>query len=560
MTPRPSRSVRRPGAVRPLVLLLCAALAAAPLPSAVAQVRLPALGESAAEGFPVSTERRLGEQVMREVVRDPAYLDDPVLQEYLMSLWQPLVKAAQARGDIEPDVWSQFAWEAFLVRDRSVNAFALPGGWIGVHLGLIALTATRDELASVLAHELAHVTQRHIARGVVNSQRNSLLGVAGALLAVLAASRSANADMVQAAVVGGQAAAVQGQLNFSRDMEREADRIGFSVLREAGFAPVGMASMFEKLDGANRLNDTGAFPYLRSHPLTIERMSEARSRQLLMPGAAASAGAIEHTLMQARARVLMDPGVQSLRRLQEPLSGLADDAGKDRLGPLYAGALASSLLRDHALAERAATDLLARMASTAPREPRAERAARLLLIQVRQARGDVAGALQALAPLGESDAGRATLLARAQLALDGHAQQPGTVAEPLRRSTEALQTWLAVHPRDGTAWGLLSRTADAAGLRLRALRAHAEASAADGDLNGAIDRFRAAQTAARGATGAQDFIEASIIDARLRELQAQRRALLQELRGDRPERDTPPPEAPSPSPPTPRDAPESATG
>ncbi|MEN9630432.1 MAG: hypothetical protein RJA10_3660, partial [Pseudomonadota bacterium] len=140
------------------------------------QVRLPALGESAAEDFNVGVERRLGDQIMGEVRRDPDYLDEPVLLEYLQSLWQPLVQAARQRGDIDVDTGSQFAWEIFLVRDRSVNAFALPGGFVGVHLGLISLTATRDELASVLAHELTHVTQRHIARGIANQSRSSLLG------------------------------------------------------------------------------------------------------------------------------------------------------------------------------------------------------------------------------------------------------------------------------------------------------------------------------------------------------------------------------------------------
>ena len=114
------------------------------------------------------------------------------------------------------------------MRDRSVNAFALPGGYVGVHLGLIAMTGTRDELASVLAHELSHVTQRHIARGIANSKRQSLIGLAAMILGVLAASRAGSADGANAAIVGGQAAAIQGQLNFSRDMEREADRIGFA--------------------------------------------------------------------------------------------------------------------------------------------------------------------------------------------------------------------------------------------------------------------------------------------------------------------------------------------
>jgi beta-barrel assembly-enhancing protease len=514
-----------------------------------AQVRLPALGETAAEDFSAGTERKLGEQIMRDIVRDPDFLDDPVLVEYLLSLWQPLVDVARTRGEIDADVDQQFAWDAFLVRDRTVNAFALPGGWVGVHLGLIAMTASRDELASVLAHELSHVTQRHIARSVVNSQRASLAGIAGAILAVLAASRSNNADMVQAAMIGGQAVAIQGQLNFSRDMEREADRIGFGVLTGAGFAPSGMAAMFEKLDGANRLNDNGAFPYLRSHPLTVERMSEARSRNLFAtPGAAPNTtGQLLHSMMQGRSRVLMDPGTQSLRRLQEPLAGPAAVGGKDRIGQLYAGALASAVLRDHTQAQAAVQQALKLVAQMEPREPQAERQLQLLQAQVALARGDATLALQTLDSITLDADSRAPMMLRAQAALDGQRQGLGVAAAELRRSTEALQVWVAGHKRDGSAWTLLSSTAEAIGLRLRSLRANAEARAAEGDLNGAIDRLRAAQQAARSATVGQDFIEASIIDSRLRDLQGQRRQLALEARGNgrgspRPEGDAPQPQ------------------
>ncbi|HPO18430.1 MAG TPA: M48 family metalloprotease, partial [Rubrivivax sp.] len=257
MPSKPSRIRTRAGA-----LFLAATLCLPPLQLAQAQVRLPALGESAGEEFSLGTERTLGQQIMREIRRDPAYLDDPLLLDYAQRVWQPLVEAARQRGEITPDTAQQLAFEVFLVRDRSVNAFALPGGYVGVHLGLIAMTASSDELAAVLAHELSHVTQRHIARGVVNAQRVTLLSMAGLILGVLAASRAGSSDGVQAAVVGSQAAAAQGQLNYTRDMEREADRVGFGVLADAGYAPAGMASMFEKLDTANRLNDSGAFPYL----------------------------------------------------------------------------------------------------------------------------------------------------------------------------------------------------------------------------------------------------------------------------------------------------------
>lgn len=528
--------------------LLCTAAAALPLHTLTAQaqavavqvqpqpsaVRLPALGESAAEDFTVGTERRLGDQIMGEIRRDPAYLDDPVLLEYVQNLWRPLVDAARGRGDIDVDTAAQFAWETFLVRDRSVNAFALPGGFVGVHLGLMAMTATRDELASVLAHELTHVTQRHIARGIANQQRATMLSVAGMILALLAASRSSNADAAQAALMTSQAAAIQGQLNFSRDMEREADRIGFAVLGQAGYDPAGMAAMFEKLDVANRLNDNSGYPYLRSHPLTTERQSEARLRHQGLPAArgAVPAGWM-HALMGARARVLMDPSVTALRRLQELPVARPGQGPADQVAALYASALASTLLRDHTTAERRNAEARAVVAAQPAPDTAIVRALWLLDAEGRMAAGDHDGAhrllIQAQARWPGEHLARPVLLMRAQAAL--RVQGPPR-AEVLRDTTQALQTWVTAQPRDASAWELLGQTAEAQGLRLRALRAQAEARWLLGDLTGARDRLRTGRTLARTAKDNQDFVDASIIEARLRDLEALRRQMAAEARGN----------------------------
>jgi Putative Zn-dependent protease, contains TPR repeats len=124
--------------------------------------RLPTLGDSGEMG--ASAERRLGDGIARELYRDPDYLDDGPLQEYVDAIWQALLAAARARGEIPPELDERFSFELFLGRDRTVNAFALPGGYMGVNLGLVGVVATPDELASVLAHELSHLSQRHIAR------------------------------------------------------------------------------------------------------------------------------------------------------------------------------------------------------------------------------------------------------------------------------------------------------------------------------------------------------------------------------------------------------------
>jgi len=508
---KPARALARRGIAGALALTL--ALAG----PAWSQVRLPSLGESASDGLSVSAERHLGEQIMREVRRDPEYFDDPVLLEYLQSVWGPLVQAARHRGDITPDLEANYPFEAFLVRDRSVNAFALPGGYIGVHLALINLTASADELASVLGHELSHITQRHIARSITVGQRQSLLALAGLILGVLAAR--SNPDAAQAAIMSGQAAAAQGQLSFSRDMEREADRIGFAEMREAGFAPSGMASMFEKLEQANRLNDSGAYPYLRSHPLTSERIAEAQAR-LGTKAVPTSNPRPEHALMRARARVLMETTVQAWQRLQELDKALANP-GDDRLAALYASVLASVQLRDFARAAPAYAEGERLLAAGAP-QPRRAREWGLLGVELAVAQGDAATAEKRLTAL-PADASRPRMLLEAQAALLN--SDPALV----RRSCETLQSWTSDHRDDALAWSELSSCAERQGQKLRAVRAQAEARAALGDWAGAIDRLRAGQRLARSGAG-QDFIESSVIDARLRQLEAQRRALLDESR------------------------------
>ena len=526
--------------LRSLALAISLLMAAvAPLQAqgaAPSAVRLPSLGEAASDDFNLNQEKRIGEQIMREIRRDPDYLDDALLLGYLQALWHPLVQAARERGDIGADTERLFPYEIFLVRDRAVNAFALPGGYVGVHLGLVALTANADELASVLAHELSHITRRHIARSISAASQSSTLGLVGTLLGLLVASRANSTDAAQAAIMGGQAAMAQSQLNFSRDMEREADRTGLALMGEAGFAPSGMAGMFDKLDQSARLNDTGGFPYLRSHPLTIDRVGEARQMVQSAAGTslaarpAAPITALGHSLMQARARVLMDPSAQAVRRLQD-LDGrgaMPSLSAVDRLVGLYTGALASTQLRDFARAEQASHAAQALVDSMGPDvDPMARQAVAHLSARLALVAGDGPRAAAALGPLGGPS--RANLLLRAEVALASGADLE------LQRSAETLQTWVSEHRDDASAWQLLSQTSQKLGQRLRALRAEAESQAALGNLPGAIDRLRAGQQLARdqqagASTGRTDFIEASVIDARLRDLINQRRELLAEQR------------------------------
>ncbi len=489
------------------------------LQPAGSQTALPGLGHG--EGISLGAERQLGDRIARELYRDPDYLEDPVLDEYLHRLWDPLVQAAVRRGELTPELRERFAWRIMIGRDRSINAFALPGGYLGVHLGLIASVGSDDELASVLAHELSHVTQRHIARSMDDQSRMTPWLIGSMILGALAASKSAQG--AQALIVGGQAAALQQQLSYSRDMEREADRIGFGVLVEAGYDPRGFAGMFGRLQQASALNDNGSFPYLRSHPLTTERIADMQARQSLQPAGAAPPPALVQSLMAARARVLAQQGVDALRAWAEEPAAAVQRQRVEWAARLYAAALAQLQLREPAAALRHVQQLQTLVND----DGAASRLVRLLHAEALSRQGRDEAALQILVeqPL-PALWPRPELMAIAQslARLPGHALLP----EAQRQLRELLQR----DAGDAQAWQVLAQVHRAGGQPLAALRAEGEAQVARMDDNGAIDRFRAAQDLARkGPLHAGDHIEASIVDSRLREAQARVRAFLEQQRG-----------------------------
>ncbi|WP_374593141.1 M48 family metalloprotease [Aquabacterium sp.] len=505
---------------------LIAALSGLPAPwlatPAAAQSALPALGESASGDFSPAAERNLGDSIMREIRRDPDYLDDPVLLEQVRTIWTRLANAARQRGEITPEMDAAFSWEPFLVRDRTVNAFALPGGFIGINLGLIAMTTSDDELASVLGHEMSHVTQRHIVRSIGQQQRLSMVAIASLILGVLAASRAPQA--AEALIVGGQATSVQGQLNFSRDMEREADRVGYGVMTTAGYSPAGMSSMFEKLEQATHLNDDGSYPYLRTHPLTAERIGEAKARM----GVKALSIPVDpvHVLLRQRARVLMDTRAAALHPILADASVAHTELTPlDQLARAYAAVLAAVALHDPKQAAALLDLLRSRAQALAPAlREQVQRELLLLQAEVSLAALDRRGADAALAPLA-ADASRPVMLLRARRDL-----LPDTTTADCKFAAAALQTQVAREPGDATSWQLLALAWRRLDQPLRAVRAEAEASAALGDLPGAIDRLRSAQKQIR-ASSRVDFVEASVIDSRLRAFERDLRRQREENNG-----------------------------
>lgn len=275
---------------------------------------LPSLGDTEREELSPAMERKLGEQIMRDIRQDRDYLDDEPLSEYLNNFGASLLAVRpEARGEAGYDFFF------FAVRDSTLNAFALPGGFIGVHSALILSAQSESELASVLAHEIGHVAQRHIARMLGAQKNDSMIPLAAAVLAALSAR--SNPDAAAALLLGGQGVAIQRQLNFSREAEREADRIGFQILTESGFDTSAMITFFGRVQNASRAYSDIAPPYLQSHPLTTERIADiqARTRNQRYKQHADS---LDFHLIHARVRVLQDASPQGLRDSTEIFDNL----------------------------------------------------------------------------------------------------------------------------------------------------------------------------------------------------------------------------------------------
>lgn len=251
-------------------VLMAVGLTVAPALSAN-QINLPDMGSPADAVLSKNEENRIGRAIMAQIRSSGEIVDDPQVTEYINEIGYRI--AAQANVD------GKHEFTFFVVDSPVVNAFALPGGFIGVHTGLLEATRNEDELAGVLAHEVAHVTQRHIARRIHSTQRQSILSTAIMLGAILAgAAGGASSDVMQGAIAVAQGTAAQQQINFTRANEYEADRVGISALAAAGFDPQGMASFFEVISRGTTPHEFRVPEFLRTHPVSSARIAEARGR------------------------------------------------------------------------------------------------------------------------------------------------------------------------------------------------------------------------------------------------------------------------------------------
>ncbi|RBL79891.1 peptidase [Streptomyces cavourensis] len=309
---------------------ICLALVAPTLPVAAwAQpVGLPTMGAASAADLSPMLERSLGEAIMSQGRRDPTYIDDPELSQYLTTMGRKL--ASFSPGAV-PDV------EMFGVRDPEINAFAMPGGFIGVNTGLIVSSGSESELAAVLAHEIGHVVQRHIARGMTQQNQNSMVMLASLAGALLAALAGGGGNLAMGVAAFGQAAAINRQLGFSRDAEREADRAGFTMLTKAGFDAQGMAQMFSRLMNASRLNEgAGGGSWASTHPLSIERMSDVQNRVRSLPPSR-HVDSDDFWYVRAKMRVVQGRDAVSLRSATQQLQDEAQALSGVRRSAAYYG-------------------------------------------------------------------------------------------------------------------------------------------------------------------------------------------------------------------------------
>lgn len=257
---------------------------------------LPDIGTPADATLTQNDEYQIGLMVMKGLRDAGQILEDPETSEYLQSIGSRLASHAP-----EGHVPFQF----FIVNDARINAFALPGGFVCVNAGLVLATANESELAGVMAHEIAHVTQRHITRGIRAQNKNSLVSAAALLAAILIGAATGSADAAQAGVVIAQGTAAQQQINFSRAAEYEADRVGIGFMGAAGYDPQSMPAFFDTLN--RRSGGPGRVPeFLQDHPVTSNRIAEAKNRAEQMPKVHAN-DSVSFALVRERLRVLSLP-------------------------------------------------------------------------------------------------------------------------------------------------------------------------------------------------------------------------------------------------------------
>ena len=487
---RPSTLDRRRAARRLFTRLLCgsllvtlAATAAEPGP----ELALPDFGDSSGSSISPLEEQRMGAEFMRTLRASVKIVEDPEASEYLQGLGYRLL----AHADPQP-----YAFSFFVVADPNINAFAGPGGYIGVNSGLILATEGESELASVLAHEISHVTQHHLLRAIDKSNRLALPATAALIAALVLAGQ--NAQLGQAALATTLASGAQASINFTRTHELEADRVGLHLLAGAGFDPRSMPAFFEQLQQATRFYENGAPELLQTHPVTSARIADTRNRAEQYPRVT-TVDSLSYLLVRAKLRVLTSTDAQQTADYfaKAPAGKTRDQEDARRYG--YALALLA------AGQTKAAGEQLDRLAAKDPDR-----------IQYRLAQGQVASAK------GQPERALKIYADALKLYPRDYALTVAYVGELLLAGQAAvarqtLQDYLRSREPRPLVYKLLAQAENDAGAPIESKQALAEYAYLSGQTQSAIDYLNQALAL----TKPDDFYRASRIEARLKELKSE---------------------------------------
>jgi predicted Zn-dependent protease len=451
------------------------------------RINLPELGNSASDVLSNAEEREYAESLIRQMRAYELLVEDPLISDFFSDMGYNLA----SRSD-QPE-----AAFTFVVLDQLViNAFAAPGGVIALHSGLILLADTQDEVAGVLSHEIAHVTQLHMYRAFEKGKTMNILAMLAMMGLILASG--GDGDIVTGAVVGAQAVAAQAQINFTRHNEVEADRVGIRTLAAAGYDPQGMADFFGKMSQTNRANGEGPPEFLRTHPMSVNRVAEAESRIQNLPPVEADEGR-QFYIVQARLRALLEKDAnKAIKHFNSELEKSLTEAREN--GHLYGLAIAKQKNAEYDEAETILSRLL-------EKEP-SRLAFQLQMANLQLARGQHDQAIKAFADLYHSFPGnQAIAIEYGKALLDQNKPELAETASVI------LRQQLVTRKNDPTLYALYAQAANLAGEDIRAIEAIAESYYQRGGTEEAITQLESLERRAD-----LDYYQRARVDARLMEL------------------------------------------
>jgi len=452
------------------------------IPSRDLDTNLPDLGDIAQTVLTPQDEQRISEQILRQVAVSDDVLEDAEITDYLQAVGQKLAASS-------PDKRQTFNF--FVVRDNSINAFAMPGGIIGVHTGLILASNSESEMASVLGHEIGHVTQRHLARMLASQKYDTFKNIAGIAVALLVAR--ANPELASGALTASTAAGVQRQLDYTREHEREADRVGLTILDAAGYDVRGMPAFFTTLQRGTRFVEGTAPSFLRSHPLTAERIADVSNRVETMPYRQVP-DSLDFQLVKAKLRAGNGMAQSAIDQFQDNLKErrFANETAENY-------GLAVAMLRKNDLA--GAAKQMQWLKTNAAKHPFIEN----LAARIEVARNNPqAAAIQYAKAL--------ALFPNHRSLIYGYAEHYLETNQP-DKALQLIAEKQRLFPTDAYFYEMIAKAYAAKGKDLLRFQAQGEAYYRKYNLTRAVEQFDFAVKAKDG-----NFYEHSIVDARLKEL------------------------------------------